>query len=215
MPVTGYDEDGNARGFGVSRPFNEASPQPRAILTARMTGEANIGSNHRAAEVEVTLTMPDGRRIVFDSVVSGGWGEYGNQSYLPGLCRDLNGRSSVTNARYELDWQSLCVNKEGVGSPSGVLADNGRLYWLRLFSNREETDRGMSNPQDGSGAFGFHADGGAPGSLGCLVFQDEREMRQFFSLMQSLPIDQRPSTLNVVPPSMRVPTPQLAQELVS
>ena len=107
---------------------------------------------------------------------------------------------------YDLDWGSYAVDSANL--PAGMKGADGTGSWLRLGTNPEQlreaglgdmAGRGGVVNQDHGGFFGIHTDGGVPGSLGCIVLEEGMD-QHLFEVFQSIPVDQRPSAMNVLPP---------------
>lgn len=169
-------------------------------VSVQMTGLDKSGSRHAMATGSIIVSDPQGNVQSFP-FRSGGWGKYGDSSMLPGLSRD-----NMQAVSYDLDWSSYVV--DGSGLPAGMKGADGTGSWLRLGTNPEQlaaaglskfADRGGEVGKDSGGFFGIHTDGSVPGSLGCIVM-DDNVTDQLFEVFQGIPANQRPSEMNVLPP---------------
>lgn len=169
-------------------------------LYAQMTGTEKTPEGYNVAVGNLILVAPDGTQQVFD--FNSGAGRNLQNNMLPGLCADING-SREGNATFEIDNASLQVDSKAL--PAGMLADDGRGEWLKLISDRTQTQRGAASA-DESGSFGIHTDGRRTGTAGC-IGMNEHESAAFFSALQQIPEHLRPKQLVVLSQK----TPETAQ----
>ena len=153
-------------------------------LSVQMTGIDSESTRHDMAVGQMILVSPEGETYTYD-VRSGGWGRYGDDSMLPGLDRD-----EMTAVSYGLDWDTRYAHNSSE-LVKGMLGANGRGSRIGLVN-----DDGVDTPRD---LFAIHTDGNATGSLGCIVM-DDNVTNDFFEMLESIPLDQRPERFHVLPP---------------
>ena len=214
-------------GFQVVPP----SPDGRYQLLSWQTEEV---MNHRDNIVQVgkvAIADPQGILLEVSTFHSGGHGAKRDFEALPGLTEDLLPKKISVNATYPIDWRKeryfALTDKFADKINSTYLSETGQFVFLRFFSDRDQTDRGVSadNP-DASGAFAIHFDGKTygkgkhvgDGTSGCLGFPNEDEGKKFFAAFDEIAQDEelRPIQLVVLdkaPAMFNDPSIQVDDEL--
>lgn len=157
---------------------------PKGVWSVSLQ-QTDVVTRHNGKDLSsgyITVTDPEGNHQSFE-FVSGGHGK----GPLPGL------ESGDTN--YQLRWDSFVVNSAAL--PKGMVDSSGRGSWLKIGAGE-----GAGNDPS-RGGFGIHTDGNVPGSLGCIVLEPGVD-KQLFEVLASIPKDQRPAEMNVLPPSSAV-----------
>ena len=104
-------------------------------LSVQLTGaEKSPISGNTMAIGELKLQPPGGGEPITFTFKSGGWGQYGDKSMLPGLDK---GSGKIF---YQLDWNSLQVNSKFL--PHDMIGPDGVGSAIRLGTIREFTERG-------------------------------------------------------------------------
>ncbi len=158
-------------------------------ISIQKTSETDEHTKYDMAEGNIYITDPNGNTEEYP-FRSGGWGEYADNSMLPGL------DTSQGEVLYDIDWRSYVNNTEAL--PNSMKGADGTGSWLRLGSLVEFTDRGGVIGKDNKGFFGFHTDGNVHGTIGCVALEDAVSKR-FFAHLKDIPKDQRPQTMTVLP----------------
>lgn len=167
-------------------------------IEAQMTGTETNDVGGKVATGTLTLISPDGEEHSYD-FRSGGFGK----GMLPGLQEDLLTTKEGVNATYEFDYSSFAINYDDL--PEAMLGEDDVGSWVRLGSDRDQTDRGAVVGKDSSNFFGIHTDGDSgsgsvnDGTKGCIGL-DPEVAKEFFAKLRSIPSGQRPTQLEVIPP---------------
>lgn len=195
--------------------FNEETGEliPRYRMFAQMTGTIE-NPRQNGIEIqrgEVFLVSPDGEIAARATFNSGG----SRQEGLPGLNEDLLPGHPLA-ATYPLDnnghsnWWT--VSQQQMSTYRGYTTDDREFGFIRFFSDRYQTPRGVSTDAPGrSGAFAIHPDGSLDGTNGCLGFANDDEAEPFIRAFFDIPREQRPAFLEVLPPSFNA-APEFYEE---
>lgn len=157
-------------------------------IQAQMTSEEESG----IANLDIIVVSPDGEVHKFPHRSGGVDGEM-----MPGLKEPLPASGEIYNAVYKFDWKAMKIDDTEL--PKDMLGDSGRGNWLRIISDREQTDRGGASG-DSLGFFGLHVDGGMRGSAGCGA-ADLDISNDLFALIEAIPSAQKPIYFPILPPA--------------
>lgn len=169
--------------------------------------------NHRGNPVQIgniAIIDPNGNLLEISKFHSGGHGSRNKFKALPGLIEDLLPEDPTLNASYKIDWKRHIelTNKTG-GIPATYLSESKKFGFVRFFSDRAQTPRGITEERaSAKGAFAVHFDGRTYGSGkhygdgtgGCLGFPTEEIGESFFRAIDAVAtnIAQRPTTMIVL-----------------
>ena len=130
-------------GFQVTPPSKDGRYQ----LISWQTEEV---INHRNNTVQVGMVAiadPQGILLEVSAFHSGGHGAKRNFKALPGLTEDLIPEDTTVNASYKIDWRKdryVPLTEEFADKiKSTYLSETGKFGFLRLFSDRAQTPRGV------------------------------------------------------------------------
>lgn len=146
---------------------------------------------HDMARVKIYMVSPEGDLKLFDAV-SGGYGEM-----LPGLRGDIDeNRFNGMHASYGLnfDHSAFFVDNNAPENkksplPKGMVDGDNVGNWFKLE---------IPDYADNRTGLGLHNDGGPEGTLGCVAL-DHSSAKEFFELLQNIPENQRPKSMDVLP----------------
>jgi len=162
--------------------------------------------------VEGTLILRGFGKTHSFRMVSGGWGEYGKKSHLPGLSEDLTPNDDANRATYKIyhddyfaafdaPWLDVGMKHKMIEQKNPKTKKPEKLH-VGFFI-------GLYPQQDikGRNGLGIHPDAAQRGTLGCIGI-DLKDAKRFEDIWRAIPKNRRPETLYVVEPNFIDLTPK-------